>query len=874
MQFKRARAAIRIAAVSVSIVVVQQHAIATTSTVTATNISLIESNSTGQPASIPYPINFSFSGFSSPATAFSLAFSFSHTNLQDLDMMLVSPAGTGYIFMSDCFSPNGSGQYIFNIADNGTLAMPNNGQPLQGTTYLPTNRQTGDTFAAPAPSSPLSAPSTGGSFASAFAGSAVNGNWKLYIVDDTPGNNSNGLLTSVGLTITDTALAADKYWDLNGNASGVGGAGPATWDTSSSNWNTSSLGTNAPTTFTQADTAIFSGTSGIVNVAAAGVTVDGGVRFLSNGYTINTAGAGPLVLGTTPTVEVQVDSNLLPYTATINAPIAGTGGLTKTGGGALVLNADNAFSGGVRINGGALVISRDTSLGSPSNGVDFTGPQAFLVVTDNITTNRSITASGGGATGAYISVAAGKRLTLTTSILCDPVITGLGTLQVNQNPNIGRGGLVFQNAGKFDTGVSTFSITGAGIFADNSTTQGSAEIFGHLNMGNTAKQIDLLATGSITPGVIIHADITTGAGGLITKTGGISNLLLDGANVNMAGGLKIGRIFDGVNSTDDGGTLTVSSKTAAGTGSLEIAYGTFASTSPLTGANALPASMSLVISGGAVGGAAALSGGNMEFLGPTRLFNPSNSALAAYQHRLNVYNTATLSGALTTSLGPGTATGLTIGGTGTLVIANQSNDFNLPISVADTAHLAIFGSMTSPSIQFTVNSGATLAGPASIAGQVHVQPGGTFAPGNSPGIASVGTLTLDSGSTLEIEIGGLTPGTGPGFHDQVIITNSVTLGGANLAVLDFGGFLAGNVLSNGTTFVIMQIPGNAPPPGRGEFANLSNLSVFQAAGESFQIDYSGGDGNDISLVVVPEPGMFTSFLIVSLGLHSRRRRRS
>jgi hypothetical protein len=41
----------------------------------------------------------------------------------------------------------------------------------------------------------------------------------------------------------------------------------------------------------------------------------------------------------------------------------------------------------------------------------------------------------------------------------------------------------------------------------------------------------------------------------------------------------------------------------------------------------------------------------------------------------------------------------------------------------------------------------------------------------------------------------------------------------------------------------------------GEFAGLANLTEFQSAGSEFKIVYSGGTGNDILLIVVPEPSV-------------------
>ena len=52
---------------------------------------------------------------------------------------------------------------------------------------------------------------------------------------------------------------------------------------------------------------------------------------------------------------------------------------------------------------------------------------------------------------------------------------------------------------------------------------------------------------------------------------------------------------------------------------------------------------------------------------------------------------------------------------------------------------------------------------------------GKVAPGNSPGVITInGDYTQTASGSLEIEIGGLTPGT---LHDQVVVTGAASLAG-------------------------------------------------------------------------------------------------
>ena len=77
--------------------------------------------------------------------------------------------------------------------------------------------------------------------------------------------------------------------------------------------------------------------------------------------------------------------------------------------------------------------------------------------------------------------------------------------------------------------------------------------------------------------------------------------------------------------------------------------------------------------------------------------------------------------------------------------------------------------------------------------------------GQSPGVLDVvGDLSLAANGALDIEIGGATAGTGAGFHDQVNVTGTVTIGSnVTLSTSSFGGF----VPSDGQPFVIINNDG-------------------------------------------------------------------
>jgi hypothetical protein len=150
--------------------------------------------------------------------------------------------------------------------------------------------------------------------------------------------------------------------------------------------------------------------------------------------------------------------------------------------------------------------------------------------------------------------------------------------------------------------------------------------------------------------------------------------------------------------------------------------------------------------------------------------------------------------------------------------------------------LSVTGSLANSPM--TVNSGGTLGGTGTV-GAVTVNGGGTLGPGLSPGIINTGNLTLNSGSTLTIEINGTTVGT---QYDQVTLAGTVSLGGATLNVV------LGFTPTAGQIFTI--ISNDDADPVSGTFAGLNEGAVFAVSGQQFRISYLEGDGNDVTLTAL------------------------
>ena len=150
---------------------------------------------------------------------------------------------------------------------------------------------------------------------------------------------------------------------------------------------------------------------------------------------------------------------------------------------------------------------------------------------------------------------------------------------------------------------------------------------------------------------------------------------------------------------------------------------------------------------------------------------------------------------------------------------------------------------------------------------VTVTAGGNLAPGNggnNTAVITVNALTLQPASNFRIDINGTSPGTG---YDRLVVTasgnNRFVITNSNLVVT------VGTTLSVGQTFLIAQRTSGGPVTG--EFAQGSN--VVGSDGTMFSVSYTGGDGNDIVLTVVPESSTWIGGALAMAGLAFTQRRR-
>ena len=139
---------------------------------------------------------------------------------------------------------------------------------------------------------------------------------------------------------------------------------------------------------------------------------------------------------------------------------------------------------------------------------------------------------------------------------------------------------------------------------------------------------------------------------------------------------------------------------------------------------------------------------------------------------------------------------------------------------------------------------------------------GTYSPGLSPTIATVGNITLAPTSTLLMEIGGMTAGSS---YDQIQATGGLSLGGT-LAVSLINGFTpaAGNtfdILDWGSlagTFSVLQLPTLAGLL-TWDTSHLYTTGVLSVAAAGLPGDYNGNGTVDAADYVVWRKGLGTTF---------------
>jgi autotransporter-associated beta strand protein len=713
--------------------------------------------------------------------------------------------------------------------------------------------------------------STAGAYTlAANSGSAGNGT-ALTMKGDITNNSANTqtINMDLGLLASSTGIinTASGNISIGGVISGVGDltkTGTGTLTLSSNNTYTGQLsvaeGTLSVATLNNSGAVgVLGNSTNSVILGSSGkngtLSYTGGTTVSVNKtFTIAAGGTGVFDVGTSGQVTVGV--------------ISGSGAMSKTGAGNLVLGSANTYSGGTTLGGsGVVAIDIDSvgTAGAPTSGalgtgtVNLAGAQLRAGTTNNRTVANAVTIS---ANTTFASVANEKSLTFTGPVTLSGATR---TLNVGIGSNVTSSNLTFSGAigdggngyGITKTGNGTLTLSGNNTYSGVTTISAGNLTISHANaLGATGagsgtsiasgavlqlsnnitigETISLNSTGISNGGGIrntsgnntISGAITSGASSRITSYGG--NLTLTGGYTGNGVALSLGAAAANTSITvrDNAINLGAGGFTAFGTSTgsniivLGVAGNTFgsvninyASTLRTDVANAWNSNATLVMgspSGEAVGAANLLNlnGNSQAFASLTSYTVNSTSAITSASAA-----TLTVNGSSSTTYN-GTITGaisLVKAGSSTQTLAGN-NTYSGNTTVAGGT-LLLSGTGTLGTSTISITGGTLDMGGKSLTNTLGSLTAGTL---------SNGTLTND-GSDYALQNGTVSA--------ILAGTNSVNKTGSGTVTLS-----GSNTYSGGTT-----ISAGTLQVGHANALGTSGNITF--SGGTMQFD-SGGSGAD------------------------------
>ena len=613
---------------------------------------------------------------------------------------------------------------------------------------------------------------------------------RFSLLTPSTGSGSRDRIGIDNFSLTYTASAGTEYfWTADGSA--LGGAG--IWSASNTNWSAAA----SPVTGIAWDStkrAVFTNNAATVTVDA--ISANKGLQFSTTGYVLS---GGTLTLGGVDAVanSIVTDSGV---SAEISSTLAGTTGMTKSGGGTLVLSGVNTFTGNATIAAGTLQITNDSALGNTANDLANNGT---LKTTTSVALDVGRDISGSGtydiANGTTLTVNGNINNTATT-------LANTGTLDLQGATTRSLGSITLNAVGTINAvgAINATGLTAPGV------SSGTATINPDIVFTSGDKTLNVAAGGTVD----LNGALSNGGGtGRIAKTGS-GTLILSGANT--MGGVRVGGA--GATPTEGGTVILENSVIGTQAQAVQLNTGTLSAASNLVFSNGLSI-------GGRTNGAALLAGSSMEFQGSSAFFRGTGTSGELV---FNVNNSTTFSGGFGATSGGGSATGITIGGTGEVFITGASSALVETITLTDTVKLTLNN---------TIGGGLNVGASNVLAGN------GTL----------LGSLSLASGAKFVFSL-----------------TETLTVQGPSVS---FGGFGVADLigLSSSTPNGVYTVFGGLAT------INTNNLLNF-GAGNSYDL----GDGKSayftegsLQLNVVPEPSTYALLALSALGLagHVIRRRR-
>src|SRR5689334_14106405 len=133
-----------------------------------------------------------------------------------------------------------------------------------------------------------------------------------------------------------------------------------------------------------------------------------------------------------------------------------------------------------------------------------------------------------------------------------------------------------------------------------------------------------------------------------------------------------------------------------------------------------------------------------------------------------------------------------------------------------------------------------------VAGPVTTAMGGNEGAFLAPGGPEIGVLKMQASLTFKAQATYLVDLNSASARADKVVANGVSIDSAALvSITDLGNAM----VASGTAFRVINDVSEEPIAGT--FANLPNGGAITVGGNTYQANYSGGDGNDLTLTVVP-----------------------
>lgn len=456
----------------------------------------------------------------------------------------------------------------------------------------------------------------------------------------------------------------------------------------------------------------------------------------NRGVTLSTANAS---IATAADTTLQIDGI-----------IAGTGGLTKTGSGTLVLAGANTYDGNTTVSGGTLAIDNDSRLGSTSAELLLNG--GTLLATTNLTLHNDRTVTLGNAGGTLETVDS-STLTVASSI------SGNGNLRID--------------------GEGHVTLAGANNFTGTTTVVAGTLVLGHDNALQFSTLVTSASGGSVDFGYLATVNLGGLAGDGNLSAGSTSRTLSVGEN-------DLNTTYSGTLS--DHGLMATLSLTKTGSGTLTLAGANTHSGTTTISDGTLAIAHSSALQNSVV----SLGSGSLAFdaIDAATLGGLSDSGTLTLQN--TAYNPVALtldvgSGLFSTPDFSGSFTGsgsLIKSGAGTQILSGDSDHSGGIIVQAGTLQITAENSFTGAT---TVNGGTLVIGDADAL--------------RNSTLVTTTTGTVDISSLSSLNLGGLS-GNGNLAAGPFSLSLNV---GSNNTESTYSGVISGDVdlTKSGTSTLIL-----------------------------------------------------------------------